>query len=280
MTHNLEVALVLNIFCSKYFRILLDAMLDAMLDAFLLTDFNFARLNWPKNFGNGFWRTSFAICVTMYVSEPSHCEASACTFCVFVHGTSGAQMLHLVHSWWLCQSCILAFHWLIDPLMWQILVLREAAQSSAFNFEFKGSAMTKSCAKRLAWVTVFHVSISHLIWAFPRIPSVPYMMQFNTPFEQLKHVFMNVYEKCSKSILLATFLNDCIWWTFQQPQFPHLDVFRSQLKALLCCALPFFAESLGFRNVSIWLHKKGKHFDGHCGSITAALLQQKSDVFG
>jgi len=44
MTHNLEVALVLNIFCSKYFRILLDAMLDAMLDAFLLTDFNFARL--------------------------------------------------------------------------------------------------------------------------------------------------------------------------------------------------------------------------------------------
>ena len=130
-------------------------MLDAMLDAFLLTDFNFARLTWPKNFGNGFWRTSFAICVTMYVSEPSHCEASACTFCVFVHGTSGAQMLHLVHSWWLCQSCILAFHWLIDPLMWQILVLREAAQSSAFNFEFKGSAMTKSCAKRLAWVTVF-----------------------------------------------------------------------------------------------------------------------------
>lgn len=58
-------------------------------------------------------------------------------------------------------------------------------------------------------------------------------------------------------------------------QFPHLDVFRSQLKALKAL-LPFeslpFAESLGFRNVSIWLcHKK---FDGHCvmECITAASL--------
>ena len=156
-THNREVALVPNILCSKYFR----GLLDAMLDAFLFTDFNFAIwLNWPKNFGNGFWRTSFAICVTMHVSEPSRCEASALRTW-YIWGSNASLVGAFVTIVPIVHSAFPLIDWLIHWFGRSCCIKLRKSLLSTLNSKVQQwqNHVPKDWPE---YITVFNVSISHL----------------------------------------------------------------------------------------------------------------------